>query len=73
MEGSTESNSFFFKGSIFLDNYRRRPEKLLPIDDIVVVSTKGSVFYVFDSRSARVIQKFDVSHITRHLGECVGE
>lgn len=54
---------------MFLDNYRRRPEKLLPLEDVVVVLTKGSVFYVFDSQSAHILQKFDVSPITQYLGK----
>lgn len=45
---------------------------MLPLKDMVIVSTKGSIFYAFDSHSAKILQKFDVSPITRHLGELVG-
>ena len=42
---------------------------MLALENMVIVSTKGSIFYVFDSHSAQILQKFDVSPVTHHLGE----
>lgn len=57
------------QGSIFLDGHKRSPELILPVGEVVVVSTNGSMFYVFDAQSALELRRFDVTSITKPLGE----
>ena len=41
----------------------------MSVGDVVVVTSKGSVFYVFDPDSAHELRRFDICAITRQLGK----
>lgn len=60
------------QGSIFLDRRRKRPEQIITLgNNMVVVTTKGSVLFVYDAKSAppQLVRKFDVFSATQLLGK----
>lgn len=59
------------QGSIFLDKWRKRPDQILSVGDVVVVATKGSSLFVFDAKSAQFVRKFDVFPSSQLLGKKV--
>ena len=59
------------QGSIFLDKWRKRPDQILSVGDVVVVATKGSSLFVFDAKSAQLVRKFDVFPSSQLLGKKV--
>ena len=65
------------QGSKFIDNWHHRPEKILPVGDLVLVATKGSALYIFDRQQHDVMRKFDVTPVISLLGNaleaCMGD
>ena len=57
------------QGSKFLDVTGKQPDKLLPLDNVVLATTtKGSKIFVLDSDRAEVIKKIDISPLSLILG-----
>ena len=55
------------QGSRFLNTWKYPPDHILPLGDVVAVSTKGSTLFIFDAESANILRKFDVYPITKQL------
>lgn len=54
----------------FLDSVDIIPNKLLPLNDVVLASTvKGAQLYVLDSIRAEVIRKIDISPTSLLIGK----
>lgn len=49
------------------------PEAILKVGNVVVVSSRGSTFYVFDPDSAHELRRFNITTVARELGEKRGE
>lgn len=54
----------------FLDSINIIPNKLMPLDDVVLATTvKGPQLYVLDSNRAEVIRKIDISPTSLLIGK----
>ena len=62
------------QGSRFLNSWHYPPDQILPLGDVVAVSTKSSCLFIFDAESASILRKFDVYPMTKQLdiGESCG-
>lgn len=56
------------QGSKFINNWHHRPEKILPVGNLVLVATRASALYVFDRQQHEVLRKFDITPIISLLG-----
>ena len=43
------------------------PDQILPLGDVVAVSTKSSSVFIFDAESTNFVKTFDVYPMTRNL------
>ena len=66
------SSSLFllFQGSKFLDANQSQPNKLLPLEEVVLVSTvKGSNIFMLDPERAEVLKRINISPASLILGK----
>lgn len=55
------------QGSRLLNEEQFHPDQILPLGDVVAVSTKGTSLFIFDAESTNFLKTFDVNPMTNQL------